>query len=88
MDIHNWTMICIIVSITELWISTTVVNSRYSYPNIDIHNWVMDIHNKHRYPQLSRIIDIHIQLWISTFQLWIYIYDQIMDAKIMDTVIR
>ena len=34
------------------------------------------------------MIDIHIQIWISTLQLWIYIYDQIMDTKIMDTVIK
>ena len=90
MDIQNWTMISVIVSITELWISIIVVNSRYSYPNMDIHNWVMDIHNKHRYPYCRELsgIDIHIQIWISTFQLWIYIYDQIMDTKIMDTVIK
>ena len=32
-------------------------------------------------------MDIRIQIWISTFQLWIYIYDQIMDTKIMDTAV-
>ena len=58
MDIHNWTMISIIVSITELWTSTIVANPRYSYPNMDIQFSVMDI------------------------------YDQIMDTKIMDTVIK
>ena len=55
---------------------------------MDIHNWVMDIHNKHRYPWLLHIVDIHKQIWIPTFQLWIYVYDQIMDTKIMDTVIK
>ena len=34
------------------------------------------------------IIDIHIQMCIATFQLWIYIYDQITDTKIMDTIIK
>ena len=31
---------------------------------------------------------MHIQIWISTFQLWIYIYNQIMDTKVMDAVIK
>ena len=79
--------ISIIVSKTELWIPTIVVDSRYSYPNMDIHN-SLTIYDKHRYPYLSRIIYTHIQIWISTFQLWIYIYDQIMDTKIMDTIIK
>ena len=49
---------------------------------MNIHNSVTDIHNKHIYPKLSRIMDSHFEISVTTFQLWTYIYDQIMDTII------
>ena len=53
MDIHNW-----IMDIHNCFHNWIVVNSKYSYPNIDIHFSVTDI------------------------------YDQIMDIQIMDTIMK
>ena len=55
-DDFNWQIwisiielwISITVSITELWISAIVSNSIYPYPNMDIHDSVMDLYNNHR----------------------------------------
>ena len=49
-DDFDWQMwISIIVTIIELWIPTIFMNSRYSYPNMDIHNSLMAIYDKHKF---------------------------------------
>ena len=45
MDNHNW-----IMDAHNCFHNWIVVNSTYSYPNMDIHNSAMDIHNKQIYP--------------------------------------